>query len=127
MNARLRWVDRAGSTRPCPSRVAARTLIGVVLAALAPFAVAQMGAPGGQGTHAHQRDNASRQDCKKQADDRKLPGGPERHKFMRQCIEAKHSASDAARSEAARAKMGDPQSGHLHSDPPPPTSPPPGS
>jgi hypothetical protein len=119
--------DRADSARDRGAPRAARALVGLALAALAPFAGAQMGTPGGQGMHGHPRDSAAWQDCKKQADDQKLAAGPERQKFMRQCIESKHSSSDAAKSEAARAKMSDPQSGHLHSDAPPPTSPPQGS
>jgi len=125
-STQLQFADPVGSIHSRRAPVATRALAGIALAALAPFAVAQVIASGGQGMHGHQRDSAAWQDCKKQADDQKLAGGPERQKFMRQCIESKHSSSDAAKSEAARAKMSDPQSGHLHSDAPPPTAPPQG-
>ncbi|HYM23019.1 MAG TPA: PsiF family protein [Vicinamibacterales bacterium] len=127
MSTRLKSADSVKTIRRRRSSVTTRAIAGVALAALAPFAIAQVGAPGGQGMRGHQRDSAAWQDCNKQADDHKLAAGPERQKFMRQCIESKHSASDVAKSEAARSKMGDPQSGHLHSDAPPSTAPPQGS
>jgi hypothetical protein len=127
MSTQLKSAGSVEVIRRRRSSVTTRALAGVALAALAPFAIAQVGAPGGQGMRGHQRDSAAWQDCKKQADNQKLSAGPERQRFMRQCIESKHSASDAAKSEAARSKMSDPQSGHLHSDAPPPTAPPQGS
>ena len=98
--------------------ITVRLLASLALGTAAPVVLAQMYPPGGQGTHGHGHDSAAWQDCKKQADDKKLPSGDERKKFMHQCMESKHGSSDAAKSEAARSKMADPQSGHLHSDPP---------
>jgi hypothetical protein len=102
-------------------------LASVALGAVAPLVFAQMGPPGGPGMHGHGHDNPAAQECRKQADEKKLPSGEERQKFVRQCVESKQGASDAAKSAAARAKMGDPQSGHLHSDPPPAPAAPPAS
>jgi len=108
------------------SRIGRRWLGSFVLGTVAPLVVAQMTPPGAAGAHGRGRDSPALQDCRRQADEQKLPAGDERQKFMHRCLETKHAGSDAAKSEAARAKMGDPQSGHLHSDPPPATPPPPG-
>jgi hypothetical protein len=93
-----------------------RRVAGIVVAASTLPALAQTS---GAGMHGH--DSADWQNCKKQADDRGLPQGLERQKLMHSCMQGKHGAADAEKSAAARAKMGDPQSGHLHSDPPPAT------
>ena len=98
-------------------RMRRRWLASIALGTVAPLVLAQMGAPGGPGMRGQGRD-AAWQGCKQEADGQKLPPGPERQKFMRQCVESKRGSGDAAKSEAARAKMADPQSGHLHSDPP---------
>ncbi len=92
----------------------------LLLGTVAPLVTAQITGTGGPGMHGQRNDDPASQACRKQADDQKLPRGEERQKFMRQCMESKRDSSDAAKSAAARAKMGDPQSGHLHSDPPPP-------
>ena len=104
-----------------------RWLVSIVLGTVAPIVFAQVAGPGGMHDHGRGRDGPEWQDCKKQADDKKIAAGPERRQFMRQCIEAKRGASDAAKGEAAREKMRDPSSGHLHSDPPPASSAPPPS
>jgi hypothetical protein len=110
-----------------PRRIGQRWLATIGLGTLAPLVLAQMTPPGGPGMHGHGHASPAAQECRKQADEKKLPAGDERHEFMHQCLEAKQNGSDAAKSAAARAKMGDPQSGHLRSDPPPaPASPPAG-
>jgi hypothetical protein len=98
-------------------KIGLRWLASVALGTVAPLVFAQMGPPGGA-MHEHGHNNPAWQDCKKQADDKKLAPGPERKQFMQQCLESKLGSSDAAKGEAARARMADPQSGHLHSDPP---------
>ena len=101
-----------------------RWLGSVALGTVAPLVLAQMGPAGG---HGHGHDNPAAQECSKQAKAQKVPAGDERQKFMRQCVESRRSSSDAAKAAAARAKMSDPQAGHLRSDPPPPPTTPPGS
>ena len=108
-------------------RIGLRWLASVVLGTVAPLVLAQMAPPGGQGMRAHGHDNPAAQECRKQADEKQLPAGEARHRFVRQCVDSKQGASDAAKSAAARAGMGDPQSGHLHSDRPPAPTAPPGS
>lgn len=101
------------------NRIGRRWLASLVLGTVAPLVLAQMTPPGAVGTSARGHDNPAWQDCRKRADAQKVATGDARQQFMRQCLESKRADSDAAKSEAARAKMGDPQSGHLHSDPPP--------
>jgi hypothetical protein len=105
-------------------RIGGRWLASFALGTVAPLVLAQIAPPGGAGMHGRGRDHPAWQDCSKQADERKLPAGDERRTFVRQCLESKRGASDAAKAAAARAKMGDPQSGHLHSDPPAAATPP---
>ena len=106
--------------------IGARWLASVALGTVAPLVLAQMGAPVGPGARGHAHDSPAAQECRKQAEAQKLPTAEERQKFVRQCVESKQGASDAAKSAAARARMGDPQSGHLHSDPPAAATTPPG-
>jgi psiF repeat len=107
--------------------VGLRWLGSVVLGTIAPLVLAQMGPAGVPGGRGHGHDSPAAQDCRKQAEAQKLPAGEERQTFMRRCLESKSSSSDAAKAEAARAKMSDPASGHLHSEPPAAPTTPPGS
>jgi hypothetical protein len=104
-----------------------RWLGSIALGTIAPLVFAQIGPAGGPGGHGHGHDNPAAQDCRKQAEAQKLPAGEERQRFVHQCLESKRSSSDAAKAAAARAKMSDPASGHLHSDPPAAPATPPGS
>ena len=101
-----------------------RWLGSVALGTIAPLVLAQIGPAGGPGGHGHA--NAAAKDCRKQAEAQKLPAGEERQASMHRCLESRSSASDAAKAAAARAKMSDPQSGHLHSDLPAAPATPPG-
>jgi len=98
-------------------RIGIRWLASVVLGTVAPLVLAQMGPA--SASHGHRRDNPAVQDCRKEADAQKLPVGEGRRQFMHQCLASRADGSGAAKGAAARAKMGDPQSGHLRSDPPP--------
>ncbi len=103
-------------------RIGRRWLASAALGTVAPLVLAQMAAPD---AHGHLHDSRAAQECRKRVEEQKLPTAEERQKFMQQCVESKQPAADAAKSAAARARMGDPQSGQLHSDPPPaPATPP---
>jgi hypothetical protein len=95
-----------------------RATLSFALGTIAPLVAAQVGQGGAMGGHGHRPDNPRWQACSKQADDKKLPRGPERKAFMQECLKAGRDGGDAARSDALREKMRDGQSGHLHSDPP---------
>jgi hypothetical protein len=83
-------------------RIGLRWLARFGLGTGAPPVLAQVAPPGGAGMHGRGRDNPARQDCRKQADEQKLPAGDERQKFVRQCVESKPGGSDAAKAAAAR-------------------------
>ena len=108
------------------NRISRRWLASFVLGTVAPLVLAQMTPVGPMGASGRGHDNPAAQDCRKRADAAKVAAGDARQQFMRQCLDSKRGDSDAAKSEAARAKMGDPQSGHLHSDLPPAASSPKG-
>jgi hypothetical protein len=107
--------------------VGLRWLGSVALGTIAPLVLAQIGPAEGPGGRGHGHDIPAAQDCRKQAEAQKLPAGEERQRFMHRCLDSKSSSSDAAKAAAARAKMSDPTSGHLHSDPPVAPATPPGS
>ena len=65
------------------------------------------------------RNNPRFQQCRKQADDKQLPKGPERRSFLEQCLKDAGNAKDDAKGTDLREKMREGQNGHLHSDPPP--------
>ena len=70
-------------------KVLIRAMLSITLGTVAPLVVAQVG--GGDETGAsrgHHADNPQWQACKKQADDKKLPRGPERKVFMRDCLKS---------------------------------------
>src|SRR3974377_376040 len=90
-----------------------RWLCSIALGTIAPLVLAQIGPASGPGGHGHGHDSPAAQDCRKQAEAQKVPAGDELQKFMRQCVESRRSSSDAAKAAAARAKMSDPQAGHL--------------
>lgn len=75
-----------------------RVLATFVLGTVAPLVLAQV-TPGAGGQHGHggMRDNPQWQECKKQADDKKLPHGDERKSFMEQCMKANGGGGDPSK------------------------------
>jgi hypothetical protein len=65
-----------------------RVLATFVLGTVAPLALAQVAPGSGQHGHGGMRDNPQWQDCKKQADEKRLPHGDERKSFLEQCVKA---------------------------------------
>jgi hypothetical protein len=76
-------------------KTSASWLAGVVLSLAACGAFAQSPPPGGPAAPGdqpdparHWRDNPQWQACRKQAEDKQLPRGPERKSFMMECFKA---------------------------------------
>jgi hypothetical protein len=100
-------------------RIGLRCLATAALGAVAPLALAQMGSSGVPGMRGHGRGDPALRDCRTQADERQLPAGEQRRKFIHQCVELERGGAAPAKGATAHATTRDPPSGHLHSDPPP--------
>lgn len=103
-----------------------RWLASVALGTVAPLVLAQIG-PGAAGPHDQggRAERAAGQECRRQADERKLMSPQERRTFMRDCLAARRADPTAEAGGAAlREKMRQGQSGHLHSEVPQPAQPP---
>jgi len=65
----------------------------ITLGTVTPLVVAQVSPDDDTGGRGHRGDNPQWQACKKQADDKKLPRGPERKAFMQDCLKSSQDSS----------------------------------
>jgi hypothetical protein len=66
-------------------------MMSVTLGTVAPLVVAQVGPGGEAGGRGHHVNGPQWQACKKQANDKQLPRGPERKAFMQNCLKSSQS------------------------------------
>jgi hypothetical protein len=67
--------------------------VSVALGTAAALVVAQVSPGDDTGGRGHHADNPQWQACKKQADDKKLPRGPDRKAFMQDCLKSSQGGS----------------------------------
>ena len=101
------------------NRLGRRCLVTLALGTVAPLVLAQVLPGGGMHERGEARNNPRFQQCRKQADEKRLPNFPERRSFMEQCLKDAGNATDDAKGTDSRENVREGQNGHLHSDPPP--------